>query len=399
VPSTRPSSPILQLGCLRFSRTPVLGHLSSGPSDGLYSNHHTKQIEYVNPQNMASAAKLTLPEQPTGSPKRPVLYHLNGDTSWLIQIPRPSCRGDAKKGNARAYFNILIDPWFTGIQTMVSSWFQEQEHTIPSAVQTIAELEDFLREAEPTYKFDEKSPIDMIAISLDVTDHAHKETLTQVKPEVPVFALERSARLVKSWNHFTNVATIPFWDSASDWKNSSHSIRVCDSDPEIYLSGLLQLPSNFGWLHYGILITFNLSPGPSTSTPPGWESIYYSPHGILTPSLSHLAAAKPSIKILAMLQSWHNAKLGFLTSEWFNGILHSETQLGARNVVDVQELLGVKYVVPTHDEVKVDRGISLKLLWRTEAEMTMTEERRGKIREAGGQACVLGSGEGMVLGA
>ena len=39
--------------------------------------------------------------------RRPVLTHLNADTSWLLQLPRPKQKVSA----GRFCFNILIDPW------------------------------------------------------------------------------------------------------------------------------------------------------------------------------------------------------------------------------------------------------------------------------------------------
>ena len=43
------------------------------------------------------------------SSRRPVLSHLNADTSWLLQLPYPP---DAERPPGRSRWNILIDPWF-----------------------------------------------------------------------------------------------------------------------------------------------------------------------------------------------------------------------------------------------------------------------------------------------
>lgn len=40
--------------------------------------------------------------------QRPILTHLNADTSWLLQLPYPR---DAVKPAGRTRFNILVDPW------------------------------------------------------------------------------------------------------------------------------------------------------------------------------------------------------------------------------------------------------------------------------------------------
>lgn len=77
--------------------------------------------------------------------RKPLLHRLNADTSWLLQIPRPE---HAVKRGARFYYNILIDPWLKGGQTDVASWFSQQFHATDSAVQSVAELEDLIREVE-----------------------------------------------------------------------------------------------------------------------------------------------------------------------------------------------------------------------------------------------------------
>lgn len=45
---------------------------------------------------------------------RPILTHLNGDSTWLLQLPRHGNSG-------RSRFNVLIDPWLSGPQTDVAS--------------------------------------------------------------------------------------------------------------------------------------------------------------------------------------------------------------------------------------------------------------------------------------
>jgi hypothetical protein len=54
--------------------------------------------------------------------RRPLLHHLNADTSWLLQVPRPA---SAIKHGSRIYYNILIDPWFVGGQSDVARWSED----------------------------------------------------------------------------------------------------------------------------------------------------------------------------------------------------------------------------------------------------------------------------------
>lgn len=77
--------------------------------------------------------------------RRPVLHHLNADTSWFLQLPRPE---NELRNGGRVYYNILIDPWLAGGQSDVASWFSQQFHADASAVPTIAALEELAREME-----------------------------------------------------------------------------------------------------------------------------------------------------------------------------------------------------------------------------------------------------------
>jgi len=154
---------------------------------------------------------------------RPILHHLNADTSWLLSIPRPEV---ATRRGGRIYYNILIDPWLAGGQSDVARWFSQQWHATESKVGSIAEVEELIREieslagglrervgkgrkkswietdAEPT------TFIDAVAISHEFTDHCHKETLLDVHPDVPVFATKVCNCLPPSHALLPNPTTI-----------------------------------------------------------------------------------------------------------------------------------------------------------------------------------------------
>lgn len=138
--------------------------------------------------------------------RRPILHHLNADTSWLLQIPRPA---SAIKHGSRIYYNILIDPWLQGPQSDVARWFSQQWHATESALQSIAEVEELARQIEILAGglrlgrgritnlqagADIETFVDAVAISHEFTDHCHKETLLEIHPDVPVFATEVGER-------------------------------------------------------------------------------------------------------------------------------------------------------------------------------------------------------------
>lgn len=351
--------------------------------------------------------------------QRPLLHHLNSDTSWLLQIPR--------NDGHRTFFNLLIDPWFVGPESVFSAWFHEDHHTGPSAIQTIAELEDSLREFETaarqlrhrcghndpgTDRPDSPSLIDAIAITLDGSDHAHKDTLLQVHPEVPVFALKRSANMISSWKHFQTVSTIPFFTSGKDWQTASLPLP---SDG-ISISGLKE-PGDKTHLHYGLLLTFGLQAqsgheslvdrgagvdeqdqqriaAPNNATV---EAIVYAPHGIASNDMAFLTSAKPTLRFLALLQGLHLVTFGLPFGGW-----NFDSNLGAHDALKTQRLLKAKYWFGTHDELKMEKGLTSYFLRRTPLtfedalEHTLDKEEL-EAAPVGTDWAELGSGESRVL--
>jgi hypothetical protein len=153
--------------------------------------------------------------------RRPLLHHLNADTSWLLQIPRPA---SAIKHGSRIYYNILIDPWFVGGQSDVARWFSQQFHATESAVKSVREVEELARQVEMlagglrsgTYgrkkgkgimagEGEGEGCIDAVAVSHEFTDHCHKETLLEVQRDVPVFATEVCVPLTTSYEMKANL--------------------------------------------------------------------------------------------------------------------------------------------------------------------------------------------------
>lgn len=157
---------------------------------------------------------------------RPIIHHLNADTSWLLQLPIP----DAQPGDSgRKYYNILIDPWLSGSQSDVASWFSQQWHAIPSAYQSIADIQDLCCTVESLAKGNDtpkavkakqgESLIDAVAISHEFTDHCHKQTLMELPKSTPVYAWSKAAGLIKGFKWFERVVEIPAFNK--DWRETS----------------------------------------------------------------------------------------------------------------------------------------------------------------------------------
>lgn len=119
------------------------------------------------------------------STRKPILTHLNADTSWLLQLPRPT---DPKSLSGRRWYNILIDQWFQGPQNDVASWFSSQWHAVQSSVQTIAELNSLLLEIE----------------ILDYTWQAHNQQREWQSEDIP----PRYASVDRPLSNFIDVVVI-----------------------------------------------------------------------------------------------------------------------------------------------------------------------------------------------
>ena len=289
---------------------------------------------------------------------RPVLTHLNADTTWLIQLPYPE-RAPSKSG--RAFYNILIDPWLRGPQSDVASWFSTQYHVIRSSVQSIQELEANLQEiqnlvAEADGRHIEPSEpsqtsfIDAVAISHEFTDHCHQATLLEIKPDVPVFATEKAAELIRGWNHFDKVITTPaLSQQQSDWRKTSRP-------PLPNWIGISRIVTEGNQLYYHSALCIAFSSSSSTKQrSQRAEAILYSPHGIVADDLRHLPEARPGIRTLALLHGLHDVGI--------TGV--KQLNLGAHNGLRAQRLCQARYWVGTHDEVKRPGGLLAPFLRRS----------------------------------
>ena len=185
------------------------------------------------------------------------------------------------------YYNLLIDPWFKGVQIDYFSWFSRQRHAIRSVVESIADLNNYLAGIEPIIQqrsstlgysqpdtvSESKNPyIDAVLISHEFTDHCNEQTLRELDATTPIFATKAAATIIRTWHHFTIVQEISnFAPPDCDWTDFSPSL------PQWL--GIVRLVSKFdiGHLHSAVMICYNLDR--SERKQPA-EAIIYTPHGI-----------------------------------------------------------------------------------------------------------------------
>lgn len=342
--------------------------------------------------------------------KRPILVHVNADTTWLLQLPYPP---GAPTPPNRSRFNILLDPWLRGSQSDVAAWFSSQWHSINSCVPSIADLNRLIYENEESeggqdpYAKSKSSTevpnrIDAVIVSHEFTDHCHKQTLREIHPATPVIATNAgaggAANLIKSWRHFdTVVETPPFSESLSNWQTTS-------SWPLPDWIGISRIISASDVLNYhsAVLITFTLNRVPSEggqglSQDAEAEAVIYTPHGTSGPDLRCVKAAQPPIHTLALLHGLHDIKISV-----------KQLNLGAHSGLQAQRMCGAKYWVVTHDEIKHAGGFVKTVLHRKV--LTLKDALDAERKEKGGiqpadaliemadvSLADLASGEGLLL--
>ncbi|EXJ83689.1 hypothetical protein A1O1_07313 [Capronia coronata CBS 617.96] len=287
---------------------------------------------------------------------RPILTHLNADTTWLLSLAYPD---DTSPPAGRLRYNILIDPWLDGPQEDLAGWFSRQWHVVKSSVQTISELEDLLHDMEAIYFQSTRlgshseepgtqwtgSFIDAVAVSHEFTDHCHKATLTQLDPNVPVFATQKAARLIQGWHYFDAVLEMTTLTKGVDWRKTSLAPL-----PDWVGIGRLITECDSLHLHSAVVICVRQRQSPIDAA----ETVVYSPHGVEASTLSVFDGASPPLTALAFLHGLHDVSLAW----------SKQLNLGALNAVRAQKLLRAKYWVATHDEEKLGSGLIAPLLRR-----------------------------------
>ncbi|KAK5651326.1 hypothetical protein OQA88_12559 [Cercophora sp. LCS_1] len=287
---------------------------------------------------------------------RPILTSLNGDSSWLISLPRPPTDRARK-----TYFHIVSDPWLSGPANLHHPWFLQITTPAPPAISSGSAVSSVIAEIEtvanPSSKSHESSP-DAIFVNFHYLDHLHEATLRTFDPAIPVFAAPEAAAIAKTWNHFTNITLT---QDLLPGKNSA------DLHPD-GLPGWLnvfRLPGHHE-LNFATAIVYSAL-GES-------EAILHSPHGIRTDQPSLGVFTKEEIKVLAIL---HALKDGYAFG--------MATTLGIKGGKALEEVTKPKYWVKSHDAPLRYRGIIAWVGWISD----VFQEEDGVVEVGNGECFVL----------
>ncbi|KDR67082.1 hypothetical protein GALMADRAFT_273280 [Galerina marginata CBS 339.88] len=327
---------------------------------------------------------------------RPILTHLNADTSWLLSIPLPPAPPNPAESDSikkeRLYFHILLDPWFRGSQSDVAAFFSEQWHATPSDIQTISELLHLISSLESSASdsdsnseseldsssVEDEGEIDAVLISHEFTDHMHQATLQEISPAVPVYAPAKAAGIIRSWNHFRRVITVVNVTREGDapigakWRDELP--WTVEGLPSWLRFGRLEEGGkSLLSIHSALVVVFEtLTPHrPGSELGVDAEAVIYTPHGIPPSPLRPLFAYPSPIRVLSLLHGLHDVRLS-----------KGQLNLGAKNGLAVQMLIKARYWIGTHDEVKKGSGIVSWFLsrkaWTLEDAMKEGEEEVNK---------------------
>ncbi|KAL9087930.1 MAG: hypothetical protein Q9159_003372 [Coniocarpon cinnabarinum] len=318
----------------------------------------------------------------TNEPRRPLLHYLNGDSSWLLQLPRRPLSQPSNRSQSQ-WYNILIDPWLTGDHIDYYKWFSQHWHAHDPAYPDIQSIERLIEKVEnltvdSTNNNKDQvdgqvtqggsegdaghgSQIDIVLISFEFTDHCHQKTLLQIDPRVPVFATTNAASLVKSWDHFESVIEVPLFfpaglkdsEKGTDWRLRSHPLL-----PQwLSLTRFVTGPFNVGDLHSALFIAFDCSDSVDgvgedrKKSDTVAEGIIYTPHGIAPSHLESLGSADPPIDFLALFHGTNVVRIA-------GGLVN----LGAKNGLELQQKLRARHWFRTHDGENEGKGLVAKTL-------------------------------------
>lgn len=319
-------------------------------------------------------------------PDRPILTHLNADTSWLISFPRPSTEDDEDTKTNRVYYHVVLDPWLDTEYVFGSRWFIAMNHAIPSKYKTIEQVQRLILNIEGAAEnsnLEDKGHPDAVFVSHHLGDHCDRATLEQIDPSVPFVSIASVVEEVKKWNHFQTVESMPDLDIDSPqslWQTYKSAIL-----PDHIRVGRLLDGGSYPELHWATLLAF--SPSQLTSSNAQVETILYSPHGIYAHRLVNTDWASKHSKPLLLLHG--------LNPAWSP----QRANLGVENGSKLATTLGPKYWIPTHDEELEYRGFLGWFQWKTKktfADASFDGDSWGD-HDAKPICKELGNGEAFVL--
>lgn len=275
------------------------------------------------------------------------LHKLNGDTSWLVRLPRPS-----QDTTGSTLYNLVLDPWLhSAPQVDGLPIFSRQTRIETAAFSSLAQLDAWLRLQG------KEERLDAVLLSHPFTDHLHPETLT----DADSLAILQRCTVFTTRDALSALRSFKVDLDANKVVNlSSPAVRQDADQPGILPSGIQieHLPARdwalspaWSKLHGGIRVSCSNVSGKRVQ-------ILYSPHGITPKSLPHPLRLQESDtaedEIRVLIHSFDRQTLPLIGT----------VACGFPNVLDLIPAFRPTTVLATHDEHKRGEGIVGRLLSR-----------------------------------
>jgi len=349
------------------------------------------------------------------------IKQLNGDASFLLTFRPPLSNLLTSEHDDSRPFTIILDPWLapTPSDIILRKFASSRQKTKPH-VSSLCQLQ------EP----------DLVVVSQNMTDHCHKETLTQMPSHLlkPLILGPKDAiDTIKSWKYFHENKLIPLQKWCMEKPDRMYNVQVLGESPEdtpgevtiTYLADKWHR-DNMAKTHTAIAITYTPPARPAATrerfglaTPPDTPltstfsqisteslskshtiSIIFSPHGCKYSTLAayteyHLSPLF-ALPLTALLHCFDEVK-----NTWYLG---GKVCNGMHTGVEIAQKLQARVWISTHDGDKEVTGASVRQLKikkheRAEVESVVSPVRDRFEGEPLTRAVVLDVGEEITLGA
>lgn len=204
--------------------------------------------------------------------------------------------------------SFLLDPWLSGPEIDGFAAFNIQWH------------------ATDALPYEQLDSFSHVLVSQPYADHCHQETLQKLPGEFNVFAVKQASSKLKKWLPSKSISLIP---DISDGFIKIGNLDLAKISPNRLIDPI-----------YHALVIKN-----------GKRYIFYAPHGFTITAEQHAFLKELSCTLL--ITTYTHFTLPLL----LGGVINP----GLENASELADLLKPDYVVNSHDEQKIAKGLVMKL--------------------------------------
>lgn len=275
-------------------------------------------------------------QQHQASSLRPIITSINGNVAWIVSLPRPVPHAPAHgRGRAKAYYHILVDPWFGEEAVAGHRFILGMTLVRPPAlgdttaiVRAIGEIEaaaaalDQNPNSDSDHNRDEDEDVEVegtrgegvidAIIATGAVEHAMHSSFTRFSSTIPVLATTASYESICAWKHFDSVSFLEPYDPTAPspqrtgpplgehskagkdgWKKTTWSAAHDSTFTPSWLTVLALKVDNYNNFAVVLVMQDALSGG-DDDVAVGGEAIIMAPHGIYASEKGLQALITPS---------------------------------------------------------------------------------------------------------